>query len=154
MRAKDICRTHVVIVRPDDTIAHAARMMREHHVGDVVVVDKQLSGHIPRGVVTDRDLVVGVIAQDIADVNAILVKDVMGRNLIVAAADEEIFDVADRMVRFGVRRMPVVNTLEVLVGIVTYDDIIQAIAKKLMELTLLFPEQMQREAERRPTTPT
>jgi CBS domain-containing protein len=149
MRVKDICRPEVITVLPDDTIAHAARVMREHHVGDVVVVERQISGSIPRGIVTDRDLVVGVIAQEITDLRSILVRDVMGRELIVAAVEEDIFEVVNRMRRFGVRRMPVVNSLEVLVGIVSFDDVVRALAERLLELTRLSPEQMAKEALRR-----
>jgi predicted transcriptional regulator len=149
MKVKDICSTHVVTISPDASVQEAARVMREHHVGDVVVVEKQLSGVYPRGIITDRDLAVGILAQDITDVQKVLVKDAMARELITAHAEEDIFEAVSRMRKFGVRRMPVINSLEVLVGIVAYDDILHALAEKLLELARLSPEQMNQERKRR-----
>jgi predicted transcriptional regulator len=149
MRVKDVCNPTVVTISPDETVQDAARVMREHHVGDVIVVERQLTGVYPRGIITDRDLAVGILAQDVTDVRSITVKDVMGRELITAHAEEDIFEVVNRMRRYGVRRLPVINSLEVLVGIIAFDDIVRALAEKLLDLARLSPEQMERERMRR-----
>ena len=75
--------------------------------------------------------------------------DIMNRELIVCRADEDVLDAVARMRQFAVRRMPVVNDLEVLIGIVTYDDVLLALAERVASLARLFPEQRSNEVLRR-----
>lgn len=149
MKISEIATHNVVTIGPDATIVDAAKLMREHHVGDVVVVERNLQGRVPVGIITDRDLVVGVLAQDVERPRDIFVRDVMGRELITAGADESVFDVARRMRRFGVRRIPVINSIEVLVGIVTYDDLVHTLVEQVADFTRLLPEQPEHERQRR-----
>lgn len=149
MKISDMCNPTVVTITPDATIVDAAKLMRDRHVGDVIVVERSLSGRVPVGILTDRDIVVGLVAQDVRALDAIYVKDVMGRELVTAGADESVFEVIKRMRRFGVRRMPVINSIEVLVGIVTYDDLLQCLLAQLADFTRLLPEQQEAERQRR-----
>ncbi|MGY8639348.1 CBS domain-containing protein, partial [Bradyrhizobium sp. 14AA] len=55
-----ICNREVVFVGPDSSIADAARLMREHHVGGLVVAREKSGKRVPVGIVTDRDLVIEV----------------------------------------------------------------------------------------------
>jgi CBS domain-containing protein len=149
MKVRELVTRHVAVVFPHDTIETAAKVMREKHVGDVVVVEPGLSGMVPIGILTDRDIVVGLVAQGITDLQHITVKDAMATDLVTAGADEDITYVLERMRRFSVRRMPVINSLEVLVGIVTYDDLVRWMAHGLANFTELFPEQQEQEKRKR-----
>ena len=65
MTVGEICNRDVVVVRRDEPVTEAARRMREHHVGDLVVVDEKPGGRVPVGILTDRDLVIEVIAKGV-----------------------------------------------------------------------------------------
>ncbi|MCK6551292.1 CBS domain-containing protein [Myxococcota bacterium] len=149
MKVSELASRNVVTISPDATVVDAAKLMREHHVGDVVVVERNLQGRVPVGIVTDRDIVVGVVAQGVERPADVFVRDIMGRELITAGADESVSDVLRRMRRFGVRRIPVINSIEVLVGIVTYDDLVHVLVEQLAEFTRLLPEQPEHERQRR-----
>lgn len=72
----EICNREVVIVRKEDSILEAAKLMREYHVGDVVVVDDREGRVIPLGILTDRDIVVELIAKEVP-LDSVSVQDVM-----------------------------------------------------------------------------
>ena len=86
------CSRIVVFVGKDDNIVEAAKLMREHHTGSVVVVGDAQRGAIePVGMITDRDLVVEVLAQEV-DVNSVSVKDVMSSDPVTAGEDDSLSD--------------------------------------------------------------
>lgn len=114
------------------TILQAAELMRNEHVGDLVVVEHRQGKAYPIGIITDRDIVIEVMAMQL-DPSAITVGDVMSRKLILASDTEDLEMALDRMRGAGVRRVPLVNTQGVLVGIVTVDDIIEKLASTLAQ---------------------
>ena len=63
MTAGEYCNREVVIIESNTTILDAAKLMRQHHVGDLVVIKKLGNQNLPIGIVTDRDLVIKVLAQ-------------------------------------------------------------------------------------------
>ena len=65
MAVAEICNRGVIILQRDDTILEAAKLMRQHHVGDVVVVEERGGVRVPVGIVTDRDLVVEIMAPEL-----------------------------------------------------------------------------------------
>ena len=148
MKAGDICNHHVVTVSPDDSIKKAAELMREHHVGDVVVA--QLSGGFltPLGILTDRDIVVEVIAEDVG-LDQVTVRDTMTDQLITAREDDDLLATLMQMRENGVRRLPVVDGKGQLVGILTADDVIGLVARELAEVWALIVRQQGRETELR-----
>jgi CBS domain-containing protein len=81
MPVSEICNREVVIVQRNNTILEAARLMRQHHVGDVVVVEDRSGVRVPVGIVTDRDLVVEIMAPAI-DQKVITVGDIMAAELV------------------------------------------------------------------------
>ena len=132
MQITSLIQRNVVTADPGDDLSAAARQMREKHVGYLVVteLDAERGGQRPVGVVTDRDLVISVIAAD-ADPRALRVGDVMSRNP-VTLPDTASFGMALReMRRIGVRRLPVINGKGQLEGIVSLDDIIDLLAREL-----------------------
>jgi CBS domain-containing protein len=107
----------VVTSAPDADAASVARLMRDHRVGSVVLVDQ---GQVPVAMVTDRDLTIRVFAEGVNADSP--VADHASRPLICGDPDMELEEAAALMVQHRVRRLPVVADNR-LVGIVTIDDI-------------------------------
>lgn len=134
MQIKEIATKSVITAQPFETVSTVARQMRDRHVGDIVIVEKDSEGDIPVGIITDRDIVLHVIAEELP-CDTTLVGDVMTDDLVRAHESDEISEVIDLMNRNGVRRIPVVNRYGFLTGIITMDDLLPlAGGKKLRAL--------------------
>jgi CBS domain-containing protein len=150
MTVGEFCNRQVVIAGRDESLAEAARRIRDLHVGTLIVVDEQEGRRVPVGILTDRDIVVSVLAGDGHDVDALLVGDVMVTDLVTAEEQESLLDALKRMRSFGVRRLPVVNRNGGLEGIVTFDDLVELVAEELSDLTSLVTREQKREREEKP----
>jgi CBS domain-containing protein len=124
--------------------------MREEHVGDLVVVENDGDRVVPVAMLTDRDIVVGVLARDATHLKTLDVGDVVLGTLVTASADEDIGDVLHRMRSFGVRRVPVVDATGTLVGIISLDDVLAGLADELAQAARIVKLQPDRESVRRP----
>jgi CBS domain-containing protein len=122
--------------------------MRNSHVGDVVVVEQSNGERVPIGIVTDRDLVIEVMAKEIdpADVSA---GDLMSSELVTAGESESVNGVIALMRAKGVRRIPVVNELGGLTGIIVMDDLVRALAEQLTTLGRIVVREEFEEGQRR-----
>jgi CBS domain-containing protein len=142
----DVCVRDVAIGNKDMTVQDAAQLMRRHHVGNVVVAEEGPSGRkIPVGIVTDRDIVMSVVATAL-DPAVYTLGDVVTEALVTAHEDDGIFESLQRMRVHGVRRMPVVDQEGGLVGIVSVDDLIQLLSEEMSELAKLILREQAREA--------
>jgi CBS domain-containing protein len=130
----EICSRDVVFAYRTNTIREAAAFMRQYHVGDLVVVDERDGKRKPVGIVTDRDIVIGIVAQGL-DPDVLTVGDAMGQTLVSAPESQGIYETIQQMHYKGVRRIPVVDAAGVLAGIVAIDDLIALIADELGELS-------------------
>ena len=147
MAIGEICSREVVFARKDMTVRAAAQLMREHHVGALVVVDEPSEGRrIPVGILTDRDLAVGIVAKGL-DANLLRVEEVMGAELLTAQQTDGVAQTIERMRAKGVRRMPVVDAGGALVGIVTADDFVDLLAEEMTALARMMAREQRREAE-------
>lgn len=137
MNVGKISRRDVVTVRPQDELLSAARLMREKHVGYLVVVEPAVAEKTwrPVGVLTDRDLVVTVMARE-ADARTLRVEDVMTRNPVTARLSDSVAQVVREMRRIGVRRLPVTGALGELAGVIALDDIVEALAAQLEDVAV------------------
>jgi CBS domain-containing protein len=135
-----ICTRNVITCRADTSALDAAKLMRNHHVGDLVVVADAGPGHGPVGVVTDRDIVVSVLAREL-DPGTLSVADIMSSPAITAFDWEDAWHVLRRMRLNGVRRMPVISDTDELIGIVTLDDLAGAVSELLSELCCVSQRQ-------------
>src|SRR5262245_2112332 len=104
MKVGRICQRTVAVAAPADTLVEAARRMRNLHVGDLVVVVEREGKRFAVGILTDRDIVVSVIAADATDVSSLLVADVMTGDIITISEHDDIFRALRRMRQHGVRR--------------------------------------------------
>jgi len=134
MNAGELCNRRVVIASPDLPVIDAARRMRKHHVGDLVVVEPAASGPEPVGIVTDRDLVIEVLADNSGRASSMRVGSVMTCELVTANVNEDVSTILRKMRRSGIRRIPVVNSKGSLEGILTYDDLLDWFVEELAGL--------------------
>jgi len=144
----EICNREVVFARRDETVRAAAQLMREHHVGDLVVVDERDGRRVPAGILTDRDIVVGIVAKHLYP-DVLAVGDVIGPELVIAKESDGVSETIELMRAKGVRRIPVIDAAGALVGIVTADDMLDLLAEELSGLSRIVSREQRREAEYR-----
>ncbi|MFP5506630.1 MAG: CBS domain-containing protein [Gammaproteobacteria bacterium] len=144
MPVGEVCNREVVVADRALPVTEAALRMRAHHVGDLVVVDDQAGRRHPVGIVTDRDIVVEVVAAGV-NPEALRVGDIMGTQVATVRESEGLFEAMRYMRDQGVRRMPVVDAAGALVGILTLDDLLELLAEELGELAKLVSRERQRE---------
>jgi CBS domain-containing protein len=150
MPISDVCVRDVAIGSKDMTVQEAAQLMRRHHVGNVVVAEEGPSGRkVPVGIVTDRDIVVSVVATAL-DPAVYTLGDVVMEALVTAHEDDGIFESLQRMRVHAIRRMPVVDREGGLVGIVAVDDLIQLLSEEMSEITKLISREQARETLSKP----
>lgn len=152
MSVGEYCNREVVVAEKSTSVRDAARLMRQFHTGDLVVVEQRGNEKFPIGIVTDRDLVVEVLAED-APMDMLTVADLMSPELATAKEKEELWVVLNRMRSLGVRRMPVVNDRGVLEGILTMDDAVELISEALSDMSQLVRKEISEEVHRRPPLP-
>ena len=148
MKASEFCNREVVVVDKEATVADAARLMRELHVGSVIVVEADGDSKRPVGVLTDRDIVVEFVATGLSP-DDIAVGDAISYDLITIVESEGLFETIELMRTHGVRRIPVVDDRGGLVGLVASDDALDLIAEELTDLVKLVVRQRRSEARRR-----
>jgi CBS domain-containing protein len=124
MLLKDVCTAGVISCGRETSVLQAADLMRRRHVGDLVVVDDPEDEGIPLGVVTDRDIVVEVLAKGL-DPAKTTVGSLMRSPVVIAYESEDTTQAIERMRMHGVRRLPVVAHEGEVVGIVTLNDLLR-----------------------------
>lgn len=145
-----VCNRSVAVITKDRPVLEAARRMRDEHVGDLVVVELRRGLRVPVGVLTDRDVVVGLLARDADHLSQLNVGDVITAEVITAAENEEVREALERMCRQGIRRLPVVDDQGALVGIFTLDDLLVLLAEDLAATASVVASERRRELSTRP----
>jgi len=147
MKTGDVCRRDVVAIGAAASLEEASRLMRESHVGSLVVVDAARPRHAV-GILTDRDIVVEAVAAGI-DPKTLTVGEIMGAALVVAREDDDALVSLKTMRRRGVRRLPVVDAEGALSGIVTLDDLLEAGSNALNDVVQAIASERALESWRR-----
>ena len=148
MNAGDLCNREVVFAYRNTPLVEAARLMREHHVGSLVVVVDRLSERVPVGILTDRDIVVAVVAKEL-DPRGLTVGDVVTGELIAVREKDGMPDALRLMREKGVRRVPVLTHSGALAGILTIDDLLDLMAEELGALARTINRERVRETRAR-----
>ena len=139
-----VCNREVVFIHAQASIPEAARLMREYHVGDLVVIKEKTGKRVPVGIITDRDIVLEVIAEGVG-MDDVSVGDIMSDNLVTARESDGLLDTVKVMRAKGIRRLPVVNDDNELVGILSVDDLIDLFSEQIVDLARLIAREQGRE---------
>jgi predicted transcriptional regulator len=144
MKIGDICSREVFVVGANEALANAVREMDSRHVGAVVVAETQNGVTRPVGIVTDRDVLRGQFDRK-ADLFCLTVGDVMTSQPLVLHEECDLANAIELMSARVVRRAPVIDQQGALVGIVSFDDLLPAVAESLAAAARLIGSQPQRE---------
>jgi len=149
MRVGEYCNREVVVVEQEDSVTRAAQIMREYHVGDVVIVRSQQGKQIPLGILTDRDIALEIVAKA-SDAETVSAGDAMSYELTTVNEDDDLMHAIEIMRDKGIRRLPVVDLDETLVGILTVDDVLDLFSEVFIDIVHLVDRQRRLEASTRP----
>lgn len=146
-----LCRRNAVTIRPFEDLLAAARLMRESHVGFLVVVEPMVgdSGERPVGVLTDRDIVVRVLARE-TDPRSLRVGDVMTRDPVMAKGTQPLSEALRSMRLIGVRRIPVAGHRGQLIGVLSLDEVIDDLSGRLSDVAGSIRTELRAEEALRP----
>jgi CBS domain-containing protein len=149
MQIGEICNRKVVVTGRETPVTEAAKLMREHHVGTLVILqDADSARRTPAGIVTDRDIVVEIVATEL-DPKTITVGDIMVPELVTAKESEGLLETMEIMRHNGVRRLPVLGNEGQLAGIVSIDDLLEILAEQITGLTGIVAREQARETRSR-----
>jgi CBS domain-containing protein len=145
----EICDREVVVATRETTVIEAAKLLRHHHVGTLVICE-QLNGgrRMPVGIITDRDIVVEVVAPGL-HAETITVGDIMSPEFVTAREADDVLQALQIMRYKGVRRLPVVGQDGQLVGIVAIDDMLSFLAEELTDIAKIVARERAIEAANR-----
>jgi CBS domain-containing protein len=146
MKIGEICTRDTIIAKKDSSIYEIAKLMRQYHVGDIIVVNE--GENAPIGIVTDRDIVIEILAKELSP-EVVTTGDIMNRDVLTAYENDDIWDTLQRMRIKGVRRIPVVNLQGGLVGIATLDDLLELLADELEDIAQIVRREEGRERSTR-----
>ena len=120
-KARDVMTKDLIYASPQDTVSHVAQLMKREDIGPVLIVDNEESKRLV-GIVTDRDLALKVVAEG-RDPQTTYVEEVMTRKLITCRPDDDIDNAMKAMAQYQLRRIPVVEDDNKLVGIISQADV-------------------------------
>ena len=133
----------------DETVQKAAKLMRAHHVGDVIVVDIRNGMQVPVGIVTDRVLWWKLWRPN-STRSLLQLVILWRRNYFTVTESTGVFESIQYMRRKTVRRLPIINDQGGLVGILTLDDVLELLSDELLELSKLIKYEQKKEIRYRP----
>ena len=135
MNTGQLCNRNPITVRRSDELIRAAQLMREKHIGYLVVVDPEVADQSlrPVGVLTDRDIVISVVARE-TDPRALRVGEVMTQQPVTIGVAEPVEKAVREMRRIGVRRLPVIGQRGELIGVLSLDDVLEVLAAQMQNV--------------------
>lgn len=126
---REIINKNIVGCEPHNRVAHVARLMERYDVGAVIVMQ---NGR-PMGIVTDRDIVVRCLGRSI-DPEECLVETVMSRPLVTCRETDGVFDCIKKMKQAKIRRIPVVDDMDKVIGVISFGDLLSVLSKEFSNL--------------------
>ncbi|WJG09178.1 CBS domain-containing protein [Aliiglaciecola sp. LCG003] len=148
MRVGDICEKRFIYASQSESLLNVAKLMRTQHVGSVIIIDGTDGKIKPVGIITDRDLVVEVLAANI-DAATLTALDIVSSDLVSISESEELRDALNHLRYFGVRRAPVVDHEGHLVGIFSIDDSLPILSEEFSEIVKLMSNELSNEINQR-----
>ncbi|HET7365164.1 MAG TPA: CBS domain-containing protein [Burkholderiales bacterium] len=145
MNLSELCNRNPVVAFTDTPVPQAARLMRERHVGSLVIVRERQGQRFPVGILTDRDIVVATVAKDV-DPRGLTAGDIMSGDLVTLPEGAAVGDALGAMRERGIRRLPIIGEGGALAGIVTLDDMLSAVGAELMDFVRVVDWQRAKEA--------
>ena len=150
-KLKEFATTLVAVVEPETPARDVAQLMRKHHIGALVVVDV-IDKNKPVGIVTDRDLVLELMAEGL-DPSVFTAGDIMTIDLVTAHPDMDVMDAVALMKIHQLRRLVIASDSGHLAGIVTIEDVLELLTRELAELAVDLAGARDRETRTRTITP-
>lgn len=133
-KLKEFATTLVAVVEPDTSARVVAQLMRRHHIGALVVVEAG-DKNKPVGIVTDRDLVLELMAEGL-DPAVFTAGDIMSIDLVKAQPEMDAMDAVELMKKHRLRRLVIVDKAGNLAGIVTLEDVLALLTREIAELAV------------------
>ena len=130
MSLQNFCQRPVVTISPEQTIAEACRLLRDKNVGCLVATEQEQL----RGILTDRDIALKVTGEK-KDPQQTRVRDVMTARPTSIAVNKTLHDLTTLMHSRHVRRIPIVDQGDKVVGMVTLDDLLILLGEELTDLS-------------------
>ncbi len=127
MKVIDMAVHDVATTTGDKTITDCAIQMRTEHVGSLVVTDESQT---PVGMITDRDIAIEVVARNL-NPNEVTVADIMTTPVVTAKVNESMVVALARMREFGIRRLPIVDEENKLVGVISNSNLVEELSSLL-----------------------
>ena len=148
MQLGEVCNRDVIIATESCSVIEAAKLMYDYHVGSIIIVNKENEISKPIGIVTDRDLVINLLAENLLP-QKVTIKELMNSKLITGKDTDQLWDSLNIMCTHGIRRMPVVDKDNCLLGIISADDIVELLSEQLQNLTRLIAIEQKKEVEQK-----
>lgn len=145
MNIGSICQQHIVTIDSESSLTEAARLMRDHHVGALVVSVRTDDGARVSGMVTDRDLVIGALANGFNPAE-VRIGSLARGNIVSVPEEDDPAQAIAAMRECGVHRLLVTNERQELVGIISFDDLVKACATQLSDLAAVMGRGIERES--------
>jgi CBS domain-containing protein len=149
MTVRALCNYNVATIDRNSSVLDASARMREEHVGDLIVVEERAGRRVPVGILTDRDIVIAVVARRVA-ADSVTVGDAMSSELLTVHQDNGVEHALREMRRVGVRRAPVVDGSGSLIGVLSIDDVIDHLAVQLGHIADIIRVGQRTETDQRP----
>lgn len=144
---KHFATSVVAVVEPETSALVVAKLMRKHHIGALVVVDAQEKTR-PVGIVTDRDLVLELMAEGL-DPTVFTAGDIMSVDLVLASPDMDVMEAVQLMKKHRLRRLVMTDEQGRLVGIATMEDVLELLSQELASLATALAGARDREVVER-----
>lgn len=145
MNIGSICQQHIVTIDSESSLTEAARLMRDHHVGALVVSVRTDDGARVSGMVTDRDLVIGALANGFNPAE-VRIGSLARGNIVSVPEEDDPAQAIAAMRECGVHRLLVTNERQELVGIISFDDLVKACATQLSDLAAVMGRGIEHES--------
>jgi signal-transduction protein with cAMP-binding, CBS, and nucleotidyltransferase domain len=139
MSLQNVFKGKAVTIDSEATAVEAGSLMKEQHVGCLVVVERD--GQKPVGIVTDRDLMLCVVA-DGKEPDSVTVEDVMCKDPITVREDQGPYEAIQLMQEQGINRLPIINKSGDLTGVVCMEDVLVLLAEETLTLSKIMDQKI------------